>query len=195
MGTGRSNHCMDLMGNAEQLGVDAAVTWLGTQNWSNGKVAMIGKSYDGSTPWQAATFGNEHLATIVPISGLIGVLELMWKNGSSEARAPFMHNIVYGSYGYEADKGVQNLAAAACPDYAAATGYGAEAYLFGGSEFSGYWEERYFLDRVLENYRGSVYIVQGFHDWNVDPHMTCSFEFFRSLWKAKKDAGVSTAVS
>ena len=24
MGTGRSNHCMDLMGNAEQLGVDAA---------------------------------------------------------------------------------------------------------------------------------------------------------------------------
>ncbi len=36
MGTGRSNHCMDLMGNAEQLGVDAAVTWLGTQDWSNG---------------------------------------------------------------------------------------------------------------------------------------------------------------
>ena len=99
MGTGRSNHCMDLMGNAEQLGVDAAVTWLGTQDWSNGKVAMIGKSYDGSTPWQAATFGNEHLATIVPISGLIGVMELMWKNGSSEARAAIMHNGVYGSYG------------------------------------------------------------------------------------------------
>ena len=57
MGTGRSNHCMDLMGNAEQLGVDAAVTWLGTQDWSNGRVAMIGKSYDGSTPWQAAMFG------------------------------------------------------------------------------------------------------------------------------------------
>ena len=31
MGTGRSNHCMDLMGNAEQLGVDAAVSLLGTQ--------------------------------------------------------------------------------------------------------------------------------------------------------------------
>ena len=88
MGTGRSNHCMDLMGNAEQLGVDAAVTWLGTQEWSNGGVSMIGKSYDGSTPWQAATFGNEYLKTIVPISGLIGVMELMWKNGSSEARAP-----------------------------------------------------------------------------------------------------------
>ena len=80
-GTGRSNHCMDLMGTAEQLGNDAAVSWLGSQDWSNGNVAMIGKSYDGSTPWQAAMFGNEHLKTIVPISGLIGVKELMWKNG------------------------------------------------------------------------------------------------------------------
>ena len=78
-GTGRSNHCMDLMGTAEQLGNDAAVSWLGSQDWSNGNVAMIGKSYDGSTPWQAAMFGNEHLKTIVPISGLIGVKELMWK--------------------------------------------------------------------------------------------------------------------
>ena len=42
-GTGRSNHCMDLMGTAEQLGNDAAVSWLGSQEWSNGNVAMIGK--------------------------------------------------------------------------------------------------------------------------------------------------------
>ena len=169
-GTGTSNHCMDLMGFAEQEGINAAVEWLATQDWSNGNVGMIGKSYDGSTPWQAAMYGNEYLKTIVPISGLIGVRELMWKNGSSEARAPFMHNVVYGSYGYEADKEEQNLQNA-CPDYAFSSLYGAEAYTFGGSEFSGYWEERYFLDRVLENYRGSVYIVQGLHDWNVDPHM------------------------
>ena len=169
-GTGNSNHCMDLMGFAEQEGINAAVEWLATQEWSNGNVGMIGKSYDGSTPWQAAMYGNEYLKTIVPISGLIGVRELMWKNGSSEARAPFMHNVVYGSYGYEADKEEQNLQNA-CPDYLASSLYGGEAYVFGGSEVSGYWDERYFLDRVVENYRGSVYIVQGFHDWNVDPHM------------------------
>ena len=41
-----------------------------------------------------------------------------------------------------------------------------------GSEVAGdYWAERYFLDRVLENYKGSVYLIQGMHDWNVDPHM------------------------
>ncbi|MAD72942.1 MAG: hypothetical protein CL973_04035, partial [Euryarchaeota archaeon] len=133
MGTGRSNHCMDLMGNAEQLGVDAAVTWLGTQDWSNGAVSMIGKSYDGSTPWQAATFGNEYLKTIVPISGLIGVMELMWKNGSSEARAPIMHNGVYGSYGVDGDEeDIGNL----CPDYIIGPGTGVAAYMWGG-EFAG----------------------------------------------------------
>lgn len=169
-GTGRSNHCMDLMGNAEQLGNDAAVRWLGEQSWSNGAVALIGKSYDGSTPWQAAMFGSEHdyLKTIVPISGLIGVKELMWKNGSSEARAPFMHNGVYGSYGIDGDEeDYQNM----CPDYIIGPGTGVSAYMFGSEVAGTYWEERYFLDRVIENYKGSVYLIQGMHDWNVDPHM------------------------
>ena len=167
-GTGRSNHCMDLMGTAEQLGNDAAVTWLGSQNWSNGNVAMIGKSYDGSTPWQAAMFGNEHLKTIVPISGLIGVKELMWKNGSSEARAPIMHNGVYGSYGFDGDEeDYGNL----CPDYIIGPGTGVSTYMWGSEVAGTYWAERYFLDRVIQNYQGSVYLIQGMHDWNVDPHM------------------------
>ena len=169
-GTGRSNHCMDLMGNAEQLGNDAAVRWLGEQSWSNGAVALIGKSYDGSTPWQAAMFGSEHdyLKTIVPISGLIGVKELMWKNGSAEARAPIMHNGVYGSYGLDGDEeDYQNL----CPDFIIGPGTGVGAWAWGGEAAGSYWSERYFLDRVLENYKGSVYLIQGMHDWNVDPHM------------------------
>ena len=169
-GTGRSNHCMDLMGTAEQLGNDAAVRWLGEQNWSNGNVGLIGKSYDGSTPWQAAMFGAEHdyLKTIVPISGLIGVKELMWRNGSAEARAPIMHNGVYGSYGFDGDEeDYQNI----CPDYLIGPGTGVSAYILGSEQFGDYWAERYFLDRVLENYQGSVYLIQGMHDWNVDPHM------------------------
>ena len=169
MGTGRSNHCMDLMGNAEQLGVDAAVTWLGTQDWSNGRVAMIGKSYDGSTPWQAAMFG------------LIGVMELMWKNGSSEARAPIMHNGVYGSYGIDGDtEDIGNL----CPDYIIGPGTGVAAWMWGGEAAGNYWGERYFLDRVLENYKGSVYLIQGMHDWNVDPHMAIP------VINQLKDAGI-----
>jgi len=104
----------------------------------------------------------------VPMSGLIGVHELMWRNGSAEARAPIMHNGVYGSYGIDGDEeDYQNI----CPDYLIGPGTGTSAYLLGSEVFGDYWAERYFLDRVLQNYQGSVYLIQGMHDWNVDPHM------------------------
>ncbi len=170
-GTGESNHCMDLMGTDEQRGIDAAVTWLGSQAWSNGKVGIIGKSYDGSTPWQAATFGNPYLATIVPMSGLIGVHELMWRNGSMEARGMIMHNGVYGSFGIDGDS---EDAHTLCEGYMEGYVNGPAAYVSGGMVTYGgneYWTERSFLDRVLANYNGSVYIIQGMQDWNVDPHM------------------------
>ena len=170
-GTGNSNHCMDLMGTDEQRGIDAAVSWLGEAEWSNGKVGLIGKSYDGSTPWQAATFGNPYLATIVPMSGLIGVHELMWRNGSMEARGAIMHNGVYGSFGVDGDAGdSENL----CEGYVEGYVNGPLAYQTGGMvDYAGntYWTERSFLDRVVQNYQGSVYIIQGMQDWNVDPHM------------------------
>jgi hypothetical protein len=170
-GTGESNHCMDLMGTDEQRGIDAAVSWLGSQGWSNGKVGIIGKSYDGSTPWQAATFGNPYLATIVPMSGLVGVHELMWRNGSMEARGMIMHNGVYGSFGVDGDfDDLDN----ACEGYMEGYVNGPAAYLSGGMvDFAGntYWTESSFMGRVLENYNGSVYIIQGMQDWNVDPHM------------------------
>jgi len=41
---------------------------------------------------------------------------------------------------------------------------------FGGDEWNDYWDERYHLQDVLDNYNGSVYIVWGMQDWNVDPY-------------------------
>jgi len=187
LGTGESTHCMDLMGPAEQAGVDAAVTWLGTQEWSNGNVGLIGRSYDGSTPWQAAMFGNQHLKTIVPISGLIGMHELMWRNGSAEFRGPIMHNVVYGTFGVDSVKGspfgilggdlptlrpeeapedAYNL----CKGYLEGPAQGAFAVAT-GSDMTPYWQQRSFLPAALENYKGSVYFIHGLQDWNVDPHM------------------------
>jgi predicted acyl esterase len=170
-GTGESNHCMDLMGLDEQTGIDAAVEWLGTQSWSNGNVGIIGKSYDGSTPWNAAATGSEYIKTIVPMSGLIGLHELMWRNGSMEFRGAVMHNGVYGAFGIDGDTGdIEN----ACEGYIEGYYAGIAAYISGDNlawTGSDYWEERYFLDRVIDNYNGSVYIIHGMQDWNVDPHM------------------------
>ena len=158
-GTGDSTHCMDLMGIDEQAGIDAAVTYLGSAPWSSGNVGIIGKSYDGSTPWEAATFGNEFLKTIVPMSGLIGAQDLMWRNGSMEARGAIMHNGVYGSFGLDGDlEDVQT----GCRGYIEGYYAGVGAYLSGDDLSwmgSDYWSQRHFLTRALENYNGSVYII------------------------------------
>ena len=170
-GTGESNHCMDLMGLDEQKGIHAAVEYLGKAPFSNGAVGIIGKSYDGSTPWEAAAMGSEYLKTIIPMSGLIGVHDLMWRNGSMEARGAIMHNGVYGSFGLDGNlEDSQN----ACEGYLEGYYAGPAAYLSGDNlawTGSDYWEERTFLSRALENYNGSVYIIHGIQDWNVDPHM------------------------
>ncbi len=170
-GTGESNHCMDLMGLDEQKGIHAAVEYLGKASFSNGAVGIIGKSYDGSTPWEAAAMGSEHLKTIIPMSGLIGAHDLMWRNGSMEARGAIMHNGVYGSFGLDGNlEDSQN----ACEGYLEGYYAGPAAYLSGDNLAwigSDYWEERTFLSRSLENYNGSVYIIHGIQDWNVDPHM------------------------
>ena len=53
-GTGQSTHCQDVKGLGEQIGIQAVVDWLGKENWTNGNVGLMGKSYAGTTNWEAA---------------------------------------------------------------------------------------------------------------------------------------------
>ncbi len=187
-GTGDSGHCMDLMGDSEQAGIDAAVEFLGEASFSNGNVGLTGRSYDGTTPWEAASTpaANDHLKTIAPISGLLGLKDLMWRNGSAEARGGT--GLLWGLYySFGADGAPSDAHHALCPD---ATLQGLPqhlaAYATGGdlgpAEVA-YWEERSnFLEKALENYNGSVYLIHGFQDWNVDPHM--AFPAFEKLHAA-----------
>ena len=80
-GTGQSTHCQDVKGLGEQTGIQAVVDWLGEQEWSNGNVGLMGKSYAGTTNWEAAQQPSPYLKTIVPISGSIGVQEMFYRNG------------------------------------------------------------------------------------------------------------------
>ncbi|MGB1586873.1 MAG: CocE/NonD family hydrolase, partial [Thermoplasmatota archaeon] len=178
-GSGRSNHCFDMFGLSEQLGVHGAVEWLGGQAWSNGNVGLIGRSYDGSTPWMAAAHASEGsaLKTIVPISGLSGLQDLVTWNGASETRVALFQNVIYATFGLEpgADPEFANQIArrATCPDWTTSTAWGAAGYLEGDGVVDvegSYWQERNMGDRVIENYRGSVYMIHGLQDDNVDPH-------------------------
>jgi putative CocE/NonD family hydrolase len=174
-GTANSGGCMDLMGVKENGDLDQAITWFGEQPWSNGNVAMIGVSYDGSTPWTVASFGNPHLKTIVPISGVPDLYGLMFRNGSAETRGPAALNALYYEYSFgptdanrDADK---RITGAACPE--SLTGFSAAMYsgVYGERDPLGWWAERNRKPATEANYKGSVLSVQGFQDWNVDPHM------------------------
>ena len=167
-GTGKSTHCQDVKGLGEQIGIQAAVHWLGEQNWSNGNVGLMGKSYAGTTNWEAAQNPSQHLKTIVPISGSIGVQQMFYRNGSSEARA-MLYDVLYEGATADATEDDMRM----CSDDAIGPVSPFTTWLgagFGGDEWNDYWDERYHLQDVLDNYNGSVYIVWGMQDWNVDPY-------------------------
>lgn len=181
-GTGQSTHCQDVKGLGEQTGIQAVVDWLGKQEWSNGNVGLMGKSYAGTTNWEAAQNPSEHLKTIVPISGSIGVQEMFYRNGSSEARA-----MGYDAAYQAATSDLTTDELRVCQDDLVGPLNPFSTHLwahYGGAGWNDYWDERRHLPDVLENYRGSVYLVWGMQDWNVDPYH--AFPTYQLL----KDAGI-----
>jgi len=69
-GTYNSGGCWDYGGIKERHDGYDLVEWLGTRGWSNGRVAMTGASYDGTTANAAAVEQPPHLATIIPVSAI-----------------------------------------------------------------------------------------------------------------------------
>lgn len=166
--TEESTGCFDYRGDGEGLGINTAIEWLGTQEWSNGNVAVYGKSYEGATAWEAAAQGNDHLKTIIPISGTTALHPLLYKNGSAEARSQVMHSNYGGSIlDYDQDD-VDNL----CADVVEGFLAGPVTYVGGEMDpyMQNYYDERSHIDKALGVYNGSIYWVQGLQDWNVDPH-------------------------
>jgi hypothetical protein len=166
--TEESTGCFDYRGDGEGLGIHTAVEWLGTQNWSNGHVAIYGKSYEGATAWEAAAQGSQYLKTIVPISGTTALAPLLYKNGSAEARSQVMHSNYGGSIlDYDSDD-LDNM----CGDVVEGFLAGPTRYGLGEMDpyMDNYYDERSHIDKALGTYNGSIYWVQGLQDWNVDPH-------------------------
>lgn len=171
-GSAGSGGCSDLMGPAERSDLDQAITWLGKQPWSNGRIGMTGVSYDGSTPWEVAGAGNPYLKTIVPISGVNDPYDLMFGAGIVEFRGPILLNALYYSDGFGPLSGRDEadwVPGAICPEAWEGFAASVESSLSGERDHLGYWAERNSRPVVEKNYRGSIFLVQGLQDWNVDP--------------------------
>jgi len=174
-GTGNSQGCFDFVGPDEQRDQVALVHWLARQRWSSGRVGMMGDSYDGTTPLEAAVRHPSALKTIVaegPVSNFATGLEFT-PNGAEWADVMPQ----WPAYGAAisllppllGDNAPANDAAShpsldsrLCPD--------AGEILTGGSRGPGadmrdarFYRERDFLDR-FPSIRASVLWVQGYYD-------------------------------
>jgi X-Pro dipeptidyl-peptidase len=67
-GTGESGGCLTVGGPEEGKDGYALVEALANQSWSNGKIALMGTSWDGTTPLETAVLQPPHLAAIVSMS-------------------------------------------------------------------------------------------------------------------------------
>lgn len=80
-GTGGSGGCNDWGGPAEQGAVEAAVEWAADQEWSTGKVALLGKSYDAWTGLMGVSRRPEGLAAVVAMEPVYSGYSYLYNRG------------------------------------------------------------------------------------------------------------------
>lgn len=183
-GTGRSTGCVDVGGPNQIAGIVAAIRWLnghGTAfdgagspatatSWTNGKVGLIGKSWDGSVANGAAATGVHGLKTVVAISAISSWYDYTRADGVTRGNdyAKFLDDYVDGR-----TKGVcaKQIAAeqAASDDKTA--------------DFNGYWAARDYR-RHAARVTASMFLVHGLNDENVIPNQ------FSSWWRTLAAHGV-----
>lgn len=182
-GTGESGGCFDLGGPQEQKDVHDIVEFLGTQPWSNGNVAVFGKSYDGTTPWEAAITQPSHLKTIVPISGITDMYRYTFYDGTTYpeevAFEPYYYLFVGddisapgpdgGPPAFSGDKNTLMASINPCEGIA----FAGQTQGDMASTLTGDHGDKFWLDRDYElhwsNISVPVFLVHGMQDWNVKP--------------------------
>jgi uncharacterized protein len=122
-GFGGSGGCFEYYGPNEMKDTGTSVDWAASQDWSTGKVATWGKSYDGADSLLAVAARPKGLAAAVIQAPGLSAYTALWHHGVHYAS---------GRYGttplYTVDDLApgQNLSTATSPEYAAAA---ADAFL------------------------------------------------------------------
>ncbi|MGB1586600.1 MAG: CocE/NonD family hydrolase [Thermoplasmatota archaeon] len=168
--TAGSGGCDDFRGPNMNADMSQAIDWIVAQEWSTERVALIGKSYPGSTPWYAAGTGNPHVKTIVPVSGSTNAWEVYNRNGTPESRAA----IIVPNYGATAATNTDRSPEHKIENFACAEVYqswanGVSSGATGERVTDEFWDARNSKPSVEANYEGSILLVHGLQDWNVDP--------------------------
>ncbi|HLE96141.1 MAG TPA: CocE/NonD family hydrolase, partial [Candidatus Thermoplasmatota archaeon] len=170
-----SGGCWDYYGDDELADAVATVEWFATQEWSSGKVGMMGTSYPGTTQLLAAIGQAQGLVTIVPIAPEPSVYENQFKNGVQYRNAGITSSLIYASLYPGIALLPPGTEAGAYPGYAQARtetpkclAESTPALLDPDAKYSAYFAER---DRQGDAGRvtASVFWSHGFWDQNVKP--------------------------
>ncbi len=166
----RGNHqaggCIDQTGPEQwQDGYDY-VEWLGTQDWSNGKVGMYGVSYDAETQFTTAMMAPPHLVTIVPIASVSSQYEWNFYQGVPYEGQPLagMQSYFIGSATPSTDPRDATL----YPEKLECQQQQFEAGLDFSGDMTPFWKERDYRP-MAGQIVASVLHVHGLADWNVRP--------------------------
>jgi X-Pro dipeptidyl-peptidase len=176
-GTGDSEGCYGQGGLIEQKDEAATVEAFAKMPYSNGNVAMIGKSYGGTTPWEAAVQAPPHLRTIVPIEGITDWYKYLFTHGVTIGSqvgfdATYLTEISYNmgaGVPQPSQTQIANYPGKACQDTAQMQTSEESAHATGDKD--AWWQERDYEAHVdaINKANVSVYLVHGFQDWNVKP--------------------------
>lgn len=184
-GTGISGGCFAMRGAIDQSDLKDVVEWLGTQEWSSGKVGMFGVSYEGFTPVAAAIAQPEHLAAIFAGAPAIDMYANYVPGGVNTGRT-----FSTGMVGYVVGSAFDTTDDPSNP--AGPVEYRADAFcdplaITAGNDprdvYSDYFVERN-LTELVDRIQVPVYLEQGFWDNNVKSNPVP--DFFNALQVPKR---------
>ena len=186
-GFGASAGCNDFGGTGEQTDVKRAVEWAAQQPWSNGKVALYGKSYDAWTGVMGLDEKPKGLAAAVIQAPIIDGYRTLYQNGIHYYAQPTGWYVTPGLYqAIDAHGPTANSS----PDYIRGWATGTDPSCYATNiaqqngfqepdDAAGFWAER----KLPEAYKGTetpILWSHGFMDANTKP------DNFLDVWTPAK---------
>lgn len=169
-GTGDSGGCFSNKGVDEQKDQVALVEWAASQEWSNGRVAMMGISYHGTTPLMAAVQNPPALKTVVvmgpvtdPYTELHSPQGAMYTGGGvGDANRRSAVSLLFETDDPPPEIVAERLAVLpgrVCPEYARVLTAAERGHMTDDRD-AAFWDERRLLTR-FPNVTAAVFIAHG----------------------------------
>ncbi|HEX2085752.1 MAG TPA: CocE/NonD family hydrolase [Solirubrobacteraceae bacterium] len=187
-GTGGSAGCQDWGGPGEQADVEAAVEWAATRSWSNGRVGLLGKSYDAWTGLMGIAQQPDGLAAVVAMEPVYSGYRYLYSDGvrySNSVLTPLLFDGISSYPGtasdtpeYQVNGARGNVERPGCP---------ALSFLEQQEDRhdAPFWRDRDLVAKVRElRPRTPLFLTQGFLEGNTKPDG--AFDLFAAMRGPKR---------